>query len=246
MHITNVVIKNYRCLRDYKVTLNEKLNIIVGNNECGKSTFLEAVHLALSGQINGRPLATELHPFLFNKATVNEYIEALRSGRPAPPPSILIELYFADDPRLSLCKGTNNELRENVPGIKLIVEFDKANNDAYASYIANPELIRTIPIEFYVCRLRAFTDNDITTRAIPIKTSLIDASTIRNNAAASRYVVDIMKDSLSRNDQVDLALSYRLTRDSFLGDAKVAAINTELAKKKGSISNKTLSVSLDT
>jgi putative ATP-dependent endonuclease of the OLD family len=246
VHITKIVIKNYRCLRDSTVLLNDKLNVIVGNNECGKSTLLEAIHLTLSGQLNGRPLVTELHPHLFNQAAVREYIEALQAGKVAPPPAILIELYFADIPELAECKGTNNSLNENVPGVKLIIEFNEDYNAEYASYVADPKIIRTVPIEYYSIRLRTFADSDITSRAIPIKPSLIDASTIRNNAAASRYVVDIMKDSLSRKEQVDLALSYRLMRDRFLNEARVAAINAELAKKKGSISSKTLSVSLDT
>lgn len=246
MHITKVVIKNYRCLRACTTILNDKLNVIVGNNECGKSTLLEAIHLALSGQLNGRPLVTELHPHLFNRVAVREYIAALQAGKVAPPPAILIELYFAEIPELANCKGTNNSLKENTPGVKLIVEFNKDYNAEYSSYVADPKLIRTVPIEYYSIRLRTFADNDITPRAIPIKTSLIDASTIRNNAAASRYVVDLMKESLSRKEQVDLALSYRLMRDRFLDEEKVAAINAELAKKRGQISSKTLSVSLDT
>lgn len=246
MYITKVIIKNYRCLRDCTVLLNDKLNVIVGNNERGKSTLLEAIHLTLSGQLNGRPLVTELHPHLFNQTAVSEYIAALQVGKVAPPPAILIELYFVDMPKIAQCKGKNNSLNENVPGVKLIIEFNEDYNAEYASYVADPEIIRTVPIEYYSIRLRTFADSDITPRAIPIKPSLIDASTIRNNAAASRYVVDIMKDSLSRKEQVDLALSYRLMRDRFLDEAKVAAINAELAKKNGSISSKTLSVSLDT
>ena len=246
MHITKVVVKNYRCLRDCTTILNDKLNVIVGNNECGKSTLLEAIHLTLSGQLNGRPLATELHPYLFNQSAVREYIETLQAGQVAPPPAILIELYFADVPELAECKGTNNSLKENVPGVKLIIEFNEDYNPEYASYVAEPKIIRTLPIEYYITRLRGFNDSGITTRAIPIKTSIIDASTIKHNAAASRYVVDIMKDSLSPKEQVDLALSYRLMRDRFLDEAKIAAINNELAKKTGSISDKTLSVSLDT
>ena len=246
MHITKAVIKNYRCLRDCTTILNDTLNVIVGNNECGKSTLLEAIHLTLSGQLNGRPLVTELHPHLFNQAAVREYIEALQAGSVAPPPTILIELYFVDIPELAKCKGTNNSLKENVPGVTLIIEFNEDYNAEYASYVADPKLIRTVPIEYYSIRLRTFADSEVTPRAIPIKTSLINASTIRNNAAASRYVVDNMKDSLSRKEQVDLALSYRLMRDRFLDEAKVAAINAELAKKKGKISSKTLSVSLDT
>ncbi|TPI09920.1 ATP-dependent endonuclease [Mesorhizobium sp. B4-1-3] len=246
MHIAKAVVRNYRCLRDCTAILNEKLNIIVGDNECGKSTLLEAIHLTLSGQLNGRPLITELHPQLFNQDTVREYINGMKAGRVSPPPYILIELYFADIPQLAECKGTNNSLKENVPGVKLIIEFNEDYKTEYAGYVADPAIVRTVPVEYYAIRLRTFADCDITPRAVPIKPTLIDASTIRNNAAANRYVVDIVRDSLTRKDQVDLALSYRLMRDRFLDDAKVAAINAELAKKKGTVSNKTLSISLDT
>src|SRR6218665_1654008 len=45
--------------------------------------------------------------------------------------------------------------------------------------------------------------NDIiNSRGIPLQTSLIDASTIRNNVAANRYVVDIVKESLSSKEKV--------------------------------------------
>lgn len=246
MHITKVVVKNYRCLADCTTSLNDTLNIIVGNNECGKSTLLEAIHLTLSLQLNGRPLVSELHPYLFNQASVKAYTDALKAGALAPLPTILVELYFADIPALAACKGTNNSRSENVPGVKLIIEFNDEYQAEYEAYVADPSLVRTVPVEYYAIRLRNFGDNEILPRAIPIKPSLIDASTIRNNAAASRYVVDIMKDSLTRKEQVDLALTYRLMRDRFLDEKKVEAINSELAKKKGSVSAKTLSVALDT
>ena len=62
MHITKVIVKNYRCLKNTTVDLNAHLNVLVGNNECGKSTFLEAVNLALSGLLNGRSIHTERNP----------------------------------------------------------------------------------------------------------------------------------------------------------------------------------------
>lgn len=78
--IQRVVVKNYRCLKTADVTLNEKLNVIVGNNECGKSTLLEALHLALTGQLNGRPFLVELHPYLFNLELVQAYVDELKKG----------------------------------------------------------------------------------------------------------------------------------------------------------------------
>jgi AAA15 family ATPase/GTPase len=159
----------------------------------------------------------------------------------------LIELYFQDDPSLAKCKGTNNSRKENVPGVALQIEFNVEFSEEYAVYIADSSVIRTLPVEYYIVRWRNFADNDITSaRTIPIKPSFIDASTIRNNTAASRYVVDIMRDSLSRSQKVDLALSYRQMKDAFLDEEKVKAVNDALAEKKGTISRKTLSVSLDT
>jgi len=247
MYITRVIVRNYRCLESADVPLNSGLNIIVGNNECGKSTLLEAVNLALSGQLNGRPIQTELHPYLFNAKVVAAYKKALQDKTPVAPPSILIELYLHDDPALAKLKGDNNTARKDVPGIVLSVEFNDEHAEEYTKYVAKPELIRTLPVEYYIVRWASFADNPITSaRTIPIKPSLIDASTIRNNASASKYVVDTVKDSLNPSQLVDLALSYRMMKDAFLDDEKVKRVNKDLLDKKGTISDKALSVSLDT
>jgi putative ATP-dependent endonuclease of OLD family len=244
--LSKVIIANYRCLSKSRVTLNPHLNIIVGDNECGKSTFLEAVHLALCGQLNGRPVQAELHPHLFNSEAVKKYVESLDTSTPEAPPIILIELYFVDEPGIARLRGKNNSLREDTAGVKLLIEFNEEYREEYAEYVADPTIIKTIPIEYYIVRWRDFADNDITARSIPIKSSFIDASTIRNNAAASRYVLDLVKDGLSKKEQVDLALSYRLMKDEFLADERVREINDTLEKKKGIVSQKTLSISLDT
>ncbi len=246
MNIAKVVIKNYRCLPDTTVALNKRLNIVVGDNECGKSTFLEAIHLALSGQLNGRYIQGELHPHLFNSRTVLNYISSINSRSSAQPPSILIELYFTDNAKLARLKGQNNSLKEDVPGVKVSIEFNEDYRLEYANYVADPTLIKTIPVEYYTVRWRDFADNEVTSRSIPIKPSFIDASTIRNNSAASRYVLDLVKDGLSTKEQVDLALSYRLMKDKFLAEEKVREINKSLEEKRGVLSEKSLSISLDT
>lgn len=247
MFIQRVVVKNYRCLQTANVTLNAKLNVIVGDNECGKSTLLEATNLALTGQLNGRPLLIELHPYLFNLDLVRSYIESLMNGAPPEPPSILIEVYLADDPALTKLRGDNNSLGLDLPGVRLLIEPNPAHADDFAQYISDPSEIRTLPVEYYWIKWRDFADNEIiNARSIPLQTSLIDASAMRNNTAANRYVVDIVKESLGAKERVDLALSYRLMKDRFLEQPKVKAINDTLAAKKGGISEKVISVSLDT
>lgn len=94
MHVSKVIIKNFKCLKSAEIDFKEKLNVLVGNNEVGKSTILEAINLGLSGQLNGRYAQYELHPFLFNAEAVTEFIASLSTAVPSSPPSIEIEVFL--------------------------------------------------------------------------------------------------------------------------------------------------------
>lgn len=61
----------------FEIELNRGINIIVGNNESGKSTILEAIHLALTGLYNGRSIRSEMSSYLFNNQAVEEYLLSL-------------------------------------------------------------------------------------------------------------------------------------------------------------------------
>jgi putative ATP-dependent endonuclease of the OLD family len=240
MHITRVVVKNYRCLEKADVTLHPELNVIVGNNECGKSTLMEAVHLALTGQLNGRPIQTELHPHLFNAQAVATYRDKLIADQREQPPSILIELYFHDSKELAKFKGTNNTLRLDVPGVSLLIELHPEFAKDFAEYVAKPKEFRALPIEYYVTRWRGFSENDIpSARSIPIKPAMIDASTIRCIAASSR-LREFPLEAVAGEHAVDLLTrSYEAVASSTrkaietaasLGDAGTSDLFTGLSR----------------
>ena len=52
------------------------MNIIVGNNDAGKSTLLEAISLVLNGRLNGRWIGDELNPYWFNTEVVRDFFDA--------------------------------------------------------------------------------------------------------------------------------------------------------------------------
>ena len=74
---------------------------------------------------------------------------------------------------------------------------------------------------------------------------MVDASRITTIAGANRYVSGLVKEALPTREQVQLSLSYRKMQDAFLNDDRVKKINEELAARRGVISDKTMSMSLD-
>ena len=246
MSIERVIVKNYRALGSTDIRLRSDFNIIVGDNESGKSTLLEAINLALKCQINRRPAAYELHPYLFNLKCVAQYIESLKKDLRTPPPEILVELYFRESPELATFKGTNNSLGENTQGVSVTICLDEDNYRAeYRTYIVNPQDVKTIPIEYYKVVWQNFAGDILEARSGCLRSSLIDPGSIPNTYAANKYIVEFTREYLTKEQQVGVALSYRKMRDIFAMDPGISKINEGLAKKKGVVSEKELSVAMD-
>jgi energy-coupling factor transporter ATP-binding protein EcfA2 len=242
VYITRIRVKNYRSLACVDLPLQPGKNILVGDNETGKSTLLEAVNLALKCQLNRRPLSYELHPLLFNQAVICEYLDAIRDEKKPQPPSVLIELYLKGDDSLADFSGTNNSLQENVPGIKLEICLDPDCASEYAEYIKTPESLKTIPIDLYKVMWRDFSDHAMNAFRMPLKSVLVDPSTISNTHGANKFVLETIRDYLSKTERASLSLSYRKLHDVFVDDAQVKAINKKLGEEQKSISDKLLSV----
>ena len=67
MAIERVIIKNFKKFKDpFEIRFNENINLLVGDNESGKSTILEAIHVALMGIYAGRNIRNQLSAYLFN------------------------------------------------------------------------------------------------------------------------------------------------------------------------------------
>lgn len=95
MAIEKVIIQNFKKFKNpFEIKFNENVNLLVGDNESGKSTILEAIHVALTGMYAGRNIRNQLSAYLFNREAVEEYLASMEAGYPIAPPEIMIELYF--------------------------------------------------------------------------------------------------------------------------------------------------------
>ena len=91
--IERIIIKNYRQFQELEFTPDLSLNIIVGDNEAGKTTLLDAIAMAIEGRSNGRPLQDDLNPYWFNTDVVDDYFNQRIQDKNVEPPFILIEVY---------------------------------------------------------------------------------------------------------------------------------------------------------
>ena len=58
MYITRVYVEGFKRFTQFELKLNPTFNVIVGDNETGKSSLLEAIGLVLTGQYEGISFST--------------------------------------------------------------------------------------------------------------------------------------------------------------------------------------------
>jgi putative ATP-dependent endonuclease of OLD family len=243
-YISKIKITNYKGFKDFSVELNEGLNILVGDNEAGKSTILEAIHLALTGMLNGKYLRNELTSYFFNNEAEQEYLNSLANKTPLAPPKITIEVFLSDD-GLDIFKGDLNSKKDKTAiGFSFHIEFDDTYKAEYEELIKTPDLVKTIPIEYYKTTLITFAREVITTRSIPLKSVVIDSTSSRSQNGSDVYISKIIRDDLDSKETVALAQSYRKLKETFMGDEAIVQLNRKISTN-ADLSEKAVEISVD-
>ena len=192
MYISKVKIINFKCYEGiFELELNQGLNIVVGDNEAGKSTILEAIHLALTGMLNGKSIWNELSQYLFNKSIVQKYINDINNGNPAALPYILIELYLGGKETPLLNGNDNIDKLNEAEGFFFKIAFNDKYLDEYETLVKNKG-VNSLPIEYYDITWTTFARDTITTRSIPYKSSLIDSSNYKCQSGSDIYLSKII------------------------------------------------------
>lgn len=243
--LKKVAIRNYRLFRDFTLAFRPGMNILVGDNDTGKSTVLEAVNLALTGRVQSRMLERDLSPYAFNLDVTTEYIHALRAGGNPQPPDMVIDLYLEAMDTTSALKGTNNLSGEDACGLRFRASYNPEFALEYAEFIKKPESIRVVPSEYYRCEWLGFSGNPVTSRSVPATASLIDASSIRLQSGADYYLQGIISNNLSPTERVELTRAYRSLREEFAGNPSITTINTKLKSTPGDVSDRDLTLGID-
>ncbi|MDV3125942.1 AAA family ATPase [Mycobacterium sp. 21AC1] len=249
--IERVRVLGYRKFRELNFEPHQRLNILIGDNDAGKSTLLEAITLALTGRINGRLASDEVNPFWFNAQMVKEFFTARAEGQTLAPPVIEVEvfLYDRDEFQRNLFGANNSELPTRAcAGILLRVEPDPDYGDEIEAYLAelgvDDDGPSSLPVEYYRVDWRTFSNKMLTARPKELTTAVIDSRTIRSNSGMDIHLKQILNDHLEAPDKAKVSLAVRANRDT-LASPHLEAVNEKMADLPGPLDDKPLKLAMD-
>jgi len=241
MNVDRIKITNFKKYRNLDLRLSVGMNVLVGDNDSGKSTILEAIDIALSGIYRGRYIKAELSQSMFSNECVYEFLSAMKLGDLIPPPEIGIEIFMTGDEAIRF-RGNLNSEGDDLCGFLFSIRLDGRNQDLYQEWVDSGDF-ESLPIELYNSYIVPFSrDEELTHRHIPLKSALIDTTSIRTNG--DLYLSKILKDVLTSKEMIDVARAFRNSNTAFSKDISITAINDRI-KDAADITDRSLSLCID-
>lgn len=242
--ITKIKISGYRIYKNLTLEPNLKLNLIVGANESGKSTLMEAIGLALTGRINGRAAAEELNPYWFNTELVDDFIRSRATGQRTAWPEIRIELFLENRDELQrLCGAINTDIPTNAcPGVAMRVlpnpDYD-VEREEWVKDVSSP-----LPIEYYKIDWRSFADEVITSRPKQLATAIIDSRTVHSSTGVDYHMRSILSDGLEPSERAAISVLYRKVKAD-MSNTALTSVNARMAGMQASLHDQPITLAMD-
>lgn len=247
MYVSNVYISGFKRFGSaVNIALTPGMNVIVGDNGSGKSTVLEAVHMALSGTYRGRPLTQALTQDLFNSRVVESYFDSLKTGDPQTPPEIRIEVTFGgDSAETARFRGDGRVDGATASGVGIVIEMDE---DEFApdfyDYVTSVEY-KALPIEYFRIRRYTFARDKLVASVLKLRSTFVDSSGGTASGGQRSYISHLAKDVLEPSRQISVLQAHRNFKGAFDASAEVKEANEDLRDKVESLSGKRVSISAD-
>jgi predicted ATPase len=236
--IKKLRVKNFKKFANQLFEFNDDINVIVGDNECGKSTVLEAIELCLNFCHRGKALGPEVMAELFHSDCVNAYIGSNHAQTLLP--ELLIEVYVEGNAEL---RGDNNSEKADAEGLSLRMYFDPELAPYYEAFVKAGHVL-TVPFELYKIDWFSFAWKRQTQLVKPVNCLFVDPTRLHPTFGRSRYINSIINSAIDRNARSTLNLNYRQLKVRFNEEKDVKTINTQLNTGK-EVTAKSLTIVAD-
>jgi len=179
--IQRLVLKNFKRFKSLELEFDSELNILVGGNEAGKSSVLQALDIVLSAsrsKVESLGLET-----LFNTECIREFLNSKKNIVDLP--ELLLEVYLVGIDGNHDLDGRNNSKDKDHLGIKMVCKpIDEYTREIQEVLLEEHE---SFPFEYYGIHFLTFTDKAFFPYKKPLNHLLIDSSQINNEYATREY-----------------------------------------------------------
>lgn len=218
--INKMKLINFKRFRNCQIDFNANLNIIVGDNESGKSSILQAIDIVISGsktKIDNMGLE-----YLFNIQVIEDFMNGEKKYEDLP--VLVVELYLNEQNNYRL-NGRNNSDNAVCDGLTLMCK----PNDEYSAEIE--EILQQenicFPYEYYSVVFKTFSGEGYTGYRRFLKKVVLDSTSMSNEYAAREYIKDVYSKNVTLQQKAKYANEYRKYKTNFVTSV-LNAVNDEL------------------
>lgn len=207
-YITKIKLQNFKRFKSFTLEFDEKINIIVGDNESGKSSILDAINIILSSsrsKIESIGLEN-----LFNSSVIQDFLNSDRDYGNLP--ELFIELYFNEQNNFEL-NGRNNSDGIVCDGLKLSLIPNEELSKEIKEILSQKDA--SFPFEFYSIKFNTFQGDAFSSYKKYLKHILVDNSQISSEYAIKEYVKDMYNSFASPIEKNKHHNEYRNYKESF-------------------------------
>ncbi|GAB2590084.1 ATP-dependent nuclease [Nitrincola alkalisediminis] len=225
--IKKIKLKNFKRFRDSEINFHEEKNILIGDNEAGKSTILTAIELVLSGSKNKvESIGLES---IFNTDIVKEFLTGEKKESDLPTLHVEVFLNEQENPDLN---GRNNSDGTISDGIKLVCEPIEELGSEIREILNQDE--SNFPFEYYSVNFTTFSGEAYSGYRKFLKHLSIDSSQINSEYATREYIKTVYESLAKQNQRIKLRNEYRLQKSKFV-EENLEKINKDIDKYQFSV-----------
>jgi len=221
--IQRIKLKNFKRFDTFDGrNLNNSLNLLIGDNESGKSTILLALDLVLAG--NRSKIESIGIESFFNTEAVSRFLDSEKKIEDLP--TLFVEVYLNEQNNPDL-NGKNNSESTVCDGLQLVCEPIDALTKEIKAILDQGEA--NFPFEYYEVKFFTFSGKPYAGYNRPIRHLLIDSSQINNEYATREYIKNIYNTNVEGSEKNKHQNEYRKHKELFRSNV-LSDINERLDK----------------
>ncbi|AYG38906.1 hypothetical protein CFI14_10785 [Lactiplantibacillus pentosus] len=220
VYVKKIKLHNFKKFMDNEFYFDKGLNVVVGQNDSGKSSILQAIDISLNQRGNGDLRNRNEYGTLLNLERKNDFLNSEKKPYTGLP-TIEINIFFEEmgnDLKSANFYGAINGNGSADSGVTFKYAFDEQYMLEYEELIAEVDSLEFIPFEFYSANWQTFGGFPYNFKKNPMKSILINT----DNSTGDSYKTFTKQlfATLTKQNQNNISLSLKQKIEDFNHDVR--------------------------